>query len=143
MELTFLIQTLQASIAPCVLISGFGFLILTMSNRLGRSIDRIRELKSEMDREVGAAKKRLKEQVKILFERCKLLQLAITLIILSIFSVSLIVLSIFFSLKFNLPLRNFIEICFTLSLVLMMFGLSCFLLDIRKGLISVKIEMEN
>ena len=114
-----------------------------MTNRLGRSIDRIRDLKNDMDHAVGIAKKRLKEQIKILYERCKLLQLAITLIICSIFSVSLIVLMIFFSLKFQLPLRNFIEICFTLCMVFLMFGLSFFLIDIRKGLISLKIELEE
>lgn len=143
LELTTLIQTLQASIAPCVLISGFGFLILTMSNRLGRSIDRIRDLKKEFDHSVGIAKKRLKEQIKILYDRCKILQLAITMVICSIFSVSLIVLMFFFALKFQLPLRNLIEICFTLSMVFLMFGLSFFLLDIQKGLISLKIELEN
>ena len=143
MELTTLIQTMQASIAPCVLISGFGFLLLTMTNRLGWSIDRIRDLKNDMDHAVGIAKKRFKEQIKILYERCELLQLAITLIIYSIFSVSLIVLMIFFSLKFQLPLRNFIEICFTLCMVFLMFGLSFFLIDIRKGLISLKIELEE
>lgn len=143
LEFTTLIQTLQASIAPCVLISGFGFLILTMSNRLGRSIDRIRDLKKEFDNSVGAAKKRLKEQIKNLYDRCKILQLAITMVICSIFSVSSIILMVFFALKFQIPLGNAIEICFSLSMVFLMFGLSFFLLDIQKGLISIKIELEN
>jgi hypothetical protein len=143
LELTTLIQTLQASIAPCVLISGFGFLILTMSNRLGRSIDRIRELKEEMDNAVGVAKKKRKDQIKILYERCKLLQLAITFVICSIFCVSLIVLMVFFSLKFLLPLTVLIEVCFILSMVFLISGLSCFLIDIQRGLNSIKIELES
>ncbi len=143
MELTTLIQTLQASIAPCVLISGFGFLILTMSNRLGRSIDRIRDLKEDMDSAVGIAKKRIKQQIKILYDRCKLLQLAITLVICGIFCVSFIVLMVFFSLKFHLPLISLIELCFTLSMVFLISGLSCFLIDIQRGLNSVKIELES
>ena len=39
-----LVQALQASIAPCVLISGDGLLLLSLSNRLSRPIERIRHL---------------------------------------------------------------------------------------------------
>ena len=142
-ELTGLVQTMQVSIAPCVLISGFGFLLLTMTNRLGRSIDRVRELKTDLDRAMGVPKKRLKQQIKILFERCQLLQKAITCVICSIFMVSLIVLMFFFSIKFQLPFKGLIEVCFMASLVFLMFGLLFFLMDIRKGLISIKIELEE
>jgi hypothetical protein len=141
-DLTSLIQSLQASIGPCVLISGFGFLLLTMSNRMGRSIDRIRSLKEIMDKE-PEKKSRLKDQIKILLDRCQILQSAITLIICCIFCVSLIVLFLFFSLKFHLPLGNAVEILFTLSLVFLMFALSFFLIDVRKGLHSVRIELKE
>ena len=143
MELTTLIQTLQASIAPCVLISGFGFLLLTMSNRLGRSIDRVRELDDSLEYEKESRQARIKEQIKILFQRCEILQLAITLVICCVLCVSLIVLLLFLSLKFHLPLSNVIEIFFTLNLILLMFALALFLLDIRKGLHSVRIELNN
>ena len=38
------IQFLQACITPVALISGVGLLLLTITNRLGRTIDRTRQL---------------------------------------------------------------------------------------------------
>ncbi len=37
------VQVLQASIAPCVMISGVGLLLLSFSNRLSRPLDRVRQ----------------------------------------------------------------------------------------------------
>jgi hypothetical protein len=142
-QLQSLIQSMQASIGPCVLISGFGFILLTMSNRMGRSIDRIRELKGILDVEPTDGKPGIQKQIAILLQRCHILQLAITLIICCIFSVSLNVLFLFLALKFQWPLGYVIEILFTLSLVFLMFALILFLLDIQKGLHSIKIELED
>ena len=43
-----LVQILQASIAPCIFISGLGLALLSMTNRLGRSTDRIRAFTAEL-----------------------------------------------------------------------------------------------
>jgi hypothetical protein len=43
MTLQQLIPTLQVAIGPVILISGVGLLILSMTNRLGRTIDRSRK----------------------------------------------------------------------------------------------------
>ena len=44
MNLAEIIPVLQVSIGPVILISGVGLLLLTMTNRLGRAIDRARQL---------------------------------------------------------------------------------------------------
>ena len=41
-----IIPMLQVAIGPVILISGIGLLLLTMTNRLGRAIDRARLLKA-------------------------------------------------------------------------------------------------
>jgi len=43
-----LIPVLQTAIGPVILISGIGLLLLTMTNRLGRVIDRARGLSAEL-----------------------------------------------------------------------------------------------
>jgi hypothetical protein len=43
-----LAQLLQSSIAPVTLISGAGLLLLSMTNRYGRAIDRIRVIVKEV-----------------------------------------------------------------------------------------------
>ena len=43
-----IIPVLQVAIGPVILISGVGLLLLTMTNRLGRAIDRSRSLAGEL-----------------------------------------------------------------------------------------------
>ncbi len=43
-----IVPVLQVAIGPVILISGVGLLLLTMTNRLGRAIDRARQLKAEL-----------------------------------------------------------------------------------------------
>ena len=43
-----LIPVLQVAIGPVILISGVGLLLLTMTNRYGRTIDRARHLVREL-----------------------------------------------------------------------------------------------
>jgi hypothetical protein len=46
MEIEILTKTLAASLAPVAWISGVGLLIVSMTNRLGRAIDRLRALRT-------------------------------------------------------------------------------------------------
>lgn len=143
MEIEQLVKTLQASVAPCLLISGFGFLLLTMTNRLGRATDRIRVLNHEAHDAKGEHKKNLCRQIGIFFKRCRLLQAAIAFLTFSIFFVSLNVLLLFLNLSFTINLKHMIEFFFAASLVCLICSLSIFLLDIRITLQSIYIEINE
>jgi hypothetical protein len=60
-----LIPVLQVAIGPVILISGISLLLLTLTNRFGRTIDRSRQLVHEM-RESPANEQQLAGQVEIL-----------------------------------------------------------------------------
>ena len=138
-----LIRILQASIAPCVLISGLGLLLLSMVNRLARPIDRIRLLCEDLK---GAPREDvpiLKEQILILYKRCQLLRNSIALMILSIFFVSIIILLLFLIFIFSIPLQFLVELLFTLSMISLIIALLFFLLDIRFTLKSIKMEIDK
>ena len=77
MEPIALVQVLSASIAPCVLISAFGLLLLSLTNRLGRSVDRIRQLCREAPGAEPAEEAELDRQVRLLYRRCKLMRAAV------------------------------------------------------------------
>jgi len=138
-----LIQVLQASIAPTVLISGVGLLLLSMVNRLARPIDRIRLLGRELKTASKQEAALLQEQIDILYKRCQLLQKAISLAIASIVCVSLIILLLFSTHIFNLNLSAAVEIICTLGLIFLIGSLICFLWDIQQALHSVKIEINR
>ena len=137
-----LIKTLQASVAPCLLISGFGFLLLTMTNRLGRASDRIRQLLSILATD-GEEKNFIRTEITILYNRCRYLRSAIALLVFSITFVAINVLLLFSSIVFGQNLNSAIEILFVLSLMCLIVSLFMFMLDIRWTLKTLKIEIEN
>src|SRR5277367_1098298 len=74
-----IIPELRDAIGPVILISGVGLLLLTMSNRLGRAIDRARQLKHELSGRTGREHEQTLAQVTILYRRAKIIRLSITL----------------------------------------------------------------
>ena len=78
-----IIPELRDAIGPVILISGVGLLLLTMTNRLGRAIDRARQLKAELSKRSEAEREQLQEQVAIIYQRAKLIRMSITLAALS------------------------------------------------------------
>ena len=143
MDITDLIVILQTSMAPCVLISGVGLLVLSMTNRLGRPLDRIRALTGELKLAEGEQKRILLEEVDILYRRAKLLQIAVTFSVLSIFFVATIILSLFVTATFGAGLEGLIEVFFSASLISLVVSLILFVWDIQLGLNSIKIEIDR
>ena len=138
-----IIKTLQASVAPCLLISGFGFLLLTMTNRLGRASDRIRQLLKSLEQDSGPHRHILTREIKIIFNRCRYLRSAIFSLILSIATVAVNVLLLFLSIVFGLNLAMLIQFLFATSLICLILSLFMFMLDISLTLKTLQIEIEH
>src|SRR5918996_4294346 len=80
-------EILGAMITPAVLISASGVLVLSTSNRVGRTVDRVRALAAEVERlqispesisPSGSRRKHIAEQLSQLSERAVLLRAAMT-----------------------------------------------------------------
>ncbi|MCX6642913.1 MAG: DUF2721 domain-containing protein [Candidatus Bathyarchaeota archaeon] len=138
-----LILVLQTSVAPCVIISGVGLLVLSMTNRFGRPIDRIRLLAVELEKTPENEREPIKEQIKLLYRRAMLLQRAIIFSVFSIFLVATVILSLFLDSLLGLGLEMAIELLFAGSVVCVVVGLVFFLMDIGLTLDSVKIEIKR
>ena len=143
MSPTSLGTILQASIAPCVLISGVGLVLLALTNRLGRPIDRVRELCTEFRRAPAEEKAVLTHEIKILYRRCHLLRLSVIFATLSIFAVAMIILAFFATYAFGLWIANLVESLFTGSLICLMLSLGFFLADVHQALGSLRIEVRE
>ncbi|MFZ1290907.1 MAG: DUF2721 domain-containing protein [Melioribacteraceae bacterium] len=94
MELTkSLVEFFQSSISPLVLISGVGLILLSLTNRLARTIDRSRGLVAEIEKsqlsEIEIENKKI--QLRILVKRSYILKYSIGSISFSILSSSLII----------------------------------------------------
>ena len=138
-----LIQSLQWSIAPCILISGLGLILLTMTNRLGRTIDRIRSFSVSFKHAPADEIPLIRAQVDILYRRGRLLQTAIALVSISMFFVASVMLMLFSSLAFDIQFVALIKVFFMTSLLCLIASLAFFFLDVRLNLASIKVEMEH
>ena len=87
----YFIQFLQSSITPVALISGVGLILLSLTNRLGRTIDRSRALIGEMRQAKGSRREILGAELKILHRRNKFLKSAMGGIAFSILTSSLMI----------------------------------------------------
>ncbi len=87
----FFIQFLQSSITPVALISGVGLILLSLTNRIGRTIDRSRALLTEMRQTNGNRREILVAELKILHRRNKYLKSAMAGIAFSILTSSLMI----------------------------------------------------
>ena len=125
------------------MISGVGLLVLSMTNRLGRPLDRIRALTGEISKAEGDQKKVLLEEIDILYRRARLLQAAVTFSVLSIFFVATIIFSIFVTVMFGVGLEGLIVIQFSASLIALVASLVLFVWDIQLGLNSIKLEINR
>ena len=143
MENQDLIAILQASLTPVVLISGIGLLLLSMTNRIARPLDRIRFLGKELKTATKTDQNFYLRQIEILYSRCFLLKKAITASVLSIISTSAIILFLFIMPTFSLKLNLLIECFFIVTLFTLVTSLVYFLRDIQASLKSVQIEMER
>src|SRR5450432_3251409 len=78
-----ILPELHDAIGPVILISGVGLLLLTMTNRLGRAIDRARQLKGDLSKRTEHDREQVMAQVAIIYRRAQLIRLSITLAALS------------------------------------------------------------
>ena len=133
-KLSELIPVLQVSVGPVILISGVGLLLLSLTNRFGRAVDRSRQLIREL-REAGEADcQRLTGQVQILFRRAKLIQLAIVLGATSVLFAAVLIITLFFTALLQWELTVPISVLFMCCLAALIGSLIAFILDIRLSL---------
>jgi hypothetical protein len=137
-----LIRILSASIAPVIVISGVGLLLLSMTNRYNRLIDRARDLVKDLDLAQDPSRHELLvEQVRIIYRRARILRLAIILGSLSILFVSVTVLSLFAGQILGAGLDYFSVPCFGLSLLALLGSIYFFIRDVGISLAALELEI--
>ena len=125
---------LQASISPVALISGVGLLILSMTNRFGRVTDRLRE----MSENSPANDSRRHAQVAIFLKRARLLKNSISCAVGSVLGASVMILLLFLAAVLAAPVRALVLVLFAVSILLLIFSLVYFLLDMNLSLRAVE-----
>lgn len=138
-----LIPILQVAIGPVILVSGIGLLLLTMTNRLGRVIDRARILAQEHRDNPLADSARILSQLEILTRRAELIRRAIVLSSLSVLFAALLVITLFFTALFQLETAIFISILFMICMLSLIGSLIAFLQDLNLSLTALKYDLRD
>ena len=134
MEARNVFEALQLAVSPVILISAYGLLLLSMTNRLGRAIDRARALARE-----GPQAKQ--EQIAIIARRAVWIRLAIVFTSVALIAAALLVLVPFLSVHLTVDISSAVALLFTGSLLSLVIGLAYFLLDIFGSLQAMKAEL--
>jgi len=142
-QLNALVPVLQVAIGPVILISGVGLLLLTLTNRFGRAVDRSRQLSREMRGASEAEKKWLLGQVEILYRRAELIRLAIRLGAYSVLLAATLVIALFLTALFRLEAGVFISLLFICGMASLIGCLIAFLRDIQLSLTALKLELRH
>ena len=139
---TFL-KFLQGCTIPIVMISGVGLILLTITNRMGRVVDRIRFLVADLQKieEAKIIDRGIKiEEIRIFYRRAEILKNSIAWILISMISSCLMIPAIFIMSVGNLDLR-FLGYLFLIGSVTGMFiGFKYFFKDITMSLAAIKME---
>jgi Protein of unknown function (DUF2721) len=136
-----LIPVLQTAIGPMILISAVGLLLLNMTNRLGRTIDRARQLVQLLRHCDEDDRHRYKLQLEILWRRARLQQVAIALILTSALLAALLIIGLFLSVLLKVEAAIFLSALFVLCLVALIGSLVYFLRDINLALRALDHEL--
>ncbi len=136
-----LIPTLQVAIGPVVLISGVGLLILSMTNRLGRVIDRGRTLSRELSEVPPPGQARIEAQLQILVRRAEYLRNAITAASVSVLLAAVLIIALFITAVLAIEDAWLIGTLFVSSLAALIFSLVAFLQDLNVSLLAFKLDI--
>jgi hypothetical protein len=141
MSLTDLIPTLQLAIGPVILISGVGLVLLSMTNRFGRIVDRSRILTEDLRRAPRPARGRIVAQLRILSDRARLLRVCIAFAAISALLAAVLVISLFLGALLQLGMVVIIVSMFVLCMLSLIASLVLFISDISLSLKAFWLEL--
>jgi hypothetical protein len=138
-----LLPMIQLSITPVILFTGLGSLLLTMTNRLARIVDRTRSLATQAQATSGEPRAHVESQLRIMYRRAKIVRAGVTLAASSMFFSAALVVAIFLSALLDQGLGYLILGMFGASILLLLGALAAFIRDIFMSLTALGIEVER
>lgn len=137
------VPVLQTAVGPVILISGVSLLLLTLTNRFGRAVDRARLLMQELRGAHLADRHRLLAEVKIIYRRARLIQAAIVLAAVSILCAAMMITVLFLAALLQLNFELLVSGLFVGCLLALVASVILFLADIQTSLKALKLELDK
>jgi hypothetical protein len=138
-----LIQLLQVAIGPVVPTSWIGLLIVSMTNRLGRVMDRGRQLAHQLPEISENERAHMAEQLRIFARRAGLLRVAITFAALSILLAVVLVIILFLTALLGLEDTWLIGTLFVGMMLSLVVSLVAFVWDLNQSVSALRLETDE
>ena len=138
-----LIPVLQVAVGPVILVSGVGLLMLTMTNRLARVIDRSRLLYRELRDNPSVDRASAMAQMRTLTERARLIQRAITLAAVSVLLAAVLVIVLFLTAVLRWEDPWLIGLLFIGCMLSLIGSLLAFIRDLNRSLVALHLEVDQ
>ncbi|WP_221031591.1 DUF2721 domain-containing protein [Actomonas aquatica] len=142
LSLNDLLPVLQLAIGPVILISGVGLLLLTITNRLGRVVDRARHLAREQaNTPAGTASSKLHLQITILNRRAGILRASCMMLALTVLSAAILVLLLFLAKLANWEAGAVVIAVFCIGQLALIGSVIAFMRDINLSLTALRLDL--
>jgi uncharacterized protein DUF2721 len=138
-----LIPVLQVAIGPVILISGIGLLLLSMTNRFGRIIDRSRILAVTLREGSAGERQRADAQVVILWRRAQLVRRAIALACVSLLLAAVLMMALFVATLARFEIAWLVVTLFVACLGALVGSLIAFIQEINESLIALRLDLRR
>jgi hypothetical protein len=132
-------HAIQLAVAPVFLLSGIGAMLAVMTSRLGRIIDRARDLEARLVDASPEFFSTLQSDLRMLSQRAKLIYSAIALCTTTALLVCAVIAFLFVSAFLQFDASVVVALLFIAAMSTFVFGLLWFLREIYVGAISLRI----
>jgi hypothetical protein len=143
MPLPQLIPILQVAIGPVILVSGGALLLLSMTNRLGRVIDRSRELTRSLRSDGAGDHEQASAQLGILLRRARIVRGAIFFAANSVLLAAVLVIAIFLAALLGIETALPIILLFIACMLCLIGSLLLFIRDVNLSLRALRLDVAS
>jgi hypothetical protein len=143
MPLPQLIPILQVAIGPVILVSGGALLLLSMTNRLGRVIDRSRELTRSLRSDGAGDREQAAAQLGILLRRARIVRGAIFFAANSVLLAAVLVIAIFLAALLGIETALPIILLFIACMLCLIGSLLLFIRDVNLSLRALRLDVAS
>jgi hypothetical protein len=142
-SLSSLLPIIQVAITPVILVSGMGALMIVLTNRMGRIVDRTRELAEAMPGSTGDVRAHFEGQLEIMWSRSLTIRRAVTWCGFSMLMSCLLIVALFCGALLEWRMREVVLVLFGASVLLLVASLVEFLRDIFMALHALKLQIDR
>ncbi len=137
-----ILPIIQASVAPVVLISGVGLLLLTLTARLGRIVDRTRLVVQELRAAPAGEAAGIRTQLEILRRRARLVRMAVALSASAVGNIGILITVLFLGLLFGWDVGYACAALFIASMGCLVAAMLVFVTELFSSLTALELTIE-